>query len=111
MIFTVFENEYVEVVTRKQADYMIKNFIKTCDCNWSDYEEDCNRCCSIRDLEFKLKDNPSCVIFVRLKYKYKYKYGWRWHIRNYVSSISEYIDEELEDDIKLVKTDDWSPYV
>ncbi|QQV87826.1 hypothetical protein [Campylobacter phage CJLB-7] len=42
MVTTLFENEYVEVLNRKQADYIVKNFVKTCNCNWED-DEDCDK--------------------------------------------------------------------
>lgn len=105
MVTTLFENEYVEVLNRKQADYIVKNFVKTCDCNWEN-NENCNKCCSIENLKHHLEDNPNCLIFVR--YKYKTPEGreeWRWSTRRYVSSISEYIEEELESDIELVKSE------
>ncbi|AFR52445.1 hypothetical protein D302_gp133 [Campylobacter phage CP30A] len=105
MVSTVFENDYVEVVTRKDAEFIVENFIKTCDCDWND-DENCDKCASIDNLKFHLEDNPNCLIFVR--YKYKTPEGreeWRWSTRRYVSSISEYIEEELESDIELVKSE------
>lgn len=96
MISTVFENEYVTVMTRRDVNAIVNGFNKTCDCNWKD-DEICDECCSIDDLSFKLKDNPDCNIFV------KFKDDWRWSARRYVNSISEYIEEELESDIELVK--------
>ncbi len=105
MVTTLFENEYVEVLNRKQADYIVKNFVKICNCNWEN-NEDCDKCCSIENLKYQLEDNPSCLIFVR--YKYKTPEGreeWRWSTRRHVSSISEYIEEELDSDIELVKSE------
>ncbi|MGI7727682.1 hypothetical protein ACNGL0_08050 [Campylobacter jejuni] len=102
MVSTVFENDYVEVVTRKDAKSIVENFIKTCDCDWND-DENCDKCASIDSLKFHLEANRDCNIFIRFKFNKDDKTNLRWSGNLCVNSISEYVENELESDIELVK--------
>ncbi|HDZ5024833.1 TPA: hypothetical protein RTG57_001789 [Campylobacter jejuni] len=98
-----FENNYVEVIIRDHAKFMVDSFIKICECNWSN-NENCNKCLSMNNLKFQLDNNEYCYIFVRYKFNKKDdERNFRWNCNRYIKSIQEYIDNGLDSDIAFVK--------
>lgn len=100
----MFENEYVEVVTRNRAKSMVEHFnkTKTCDCNWNN-DEACDECASMDSLRFQLENNEDCHIFVRFKFYKDDAKNLGWYRSMYMYSIQEYVDFKLKHDTESVK--------